>query len=46
MGNAFELAGCIDKFLPNPIGKLDCLDEVSDAEAKAHRDLEQSAVIA
>jgi hypothetical protein len=29
IGNAFELAWSIDKFLPNPVGKLDCLDEVS-----------------
>ena len=45
MGNAFKLAGCIDKFLPNPVGKLDCLDEVSYAEAKAHCDPKHNTVI-
>ena len=40
IGNVLELAGSIDKFLPNLVGKLDCGDEVAYTEAKAHLDVE------
>jgi hypothetical protein len=34
-----------DEFFPNLIGKLNYRDEVAYTEAKAHRDVERSAII-
>jgi hypothetical protein len=45
IGNILELAWSINKFLPNPVGKLDCREEVAYTEAKAHCDFERSTVI-
>jgi hypothetical protein len=45
IGYVLELARSIDELLPDPVGKLDCREEVAHTEAKAHRDLERSAVI-
>jgi hypothetical protein len=36
----------MDKFPPNLVSMLDCSEEAASTEAKAHRDLERSAVVA
>jgi len=39
--NVLELTRSINKFLPNLVSKLGCLDEIAYAEAKAHCELMQ-----
>jgi hypothetical protein len=36
VGDSPELIRCIDKAGTDPVGKLDCREEVADAETKAH----------
>ena len=38
VGDCFELIGRIDETRTDPVGKLDCREEVADAETKAHGD--------
>jgi hypothetical protein len=43
--DCLELIWSINESGSDLVGKLDCREEVAHTEAKAHRDLERSAVI-